>query len=359
MSFSTEYDQISDMRREDDPSLEQGEWVHDLKVADWQGVVDLGQELLQNRTKDLRLSGWLTEALLKTQGFAGLSHGLQLCTALCDTFWVDLYPQAEDDYYDERIGNISWILKQIEKQIKFIPLLNTSDGNLTALAIEVAKHHANSSQHDEDITNDDSLTIEDIKRHVDQTDNQQLLQLYNSVQDVEAALKGFDDLVDEKLEADGPSFGKTNQALEEVKDTVIGFLRQKGLSDTHGNLLAAPDPDDNSSDTIDDSEDEFSVLNSEQLSDGNSAASNGPIQNRRQAIRQLREISAFFKRTEPHSPVAHLAEKAANWGTMSLHDWLRSVVKDESSLAHVEELLGVESVKEQDDDDDYDSSDDD
>lgn len=46
-SFSTEFDQIAEMRREDDPTLDQGEWVTTLKVSEalangyagmWQGT---------------------------------------------------------------------------------------------------------------------------------------------------------------------------------------------------------------------------------------------------------------------------------------------------------------------------------
>jgi type VI secretion system protein ImpA len=39
--------------------------------------------------------------------------------------------------------------------------------------------------------------------------------------------------------------------------------------------------------------------------------------------------------------VAFLADKAARWGEMPLQQWLREVVKDGGSLAHIEELLGV------------------
>jgi len=52
-------------------------------------------------------------------------------------------------------------------------------------------------------------------------------------------------------------------------------------------------------------------------------------------------VAEFFRRTEPHSPVAYLADKAAHWGEQPLHVWLRSVIKDEASFAHIEELLGV------------------
>ena len=68
----------------------------------------------------------------------------------------------------------------------------------------------------------------------------------------------------------------------------------------------------------------------------------GPIQTRKHAIAQLREVADYFRRTEPHSPVAYLAEKAAAWGEQPLHVWLRGVVKDDSAFAHIEELLGLQ-----------------
>ena len=74
---------------------------------------------------------------------------------------------------------------------------------------------------------------------------------------------------------------------------------------------------------------------------------NGPIASRRQALAQLREVAEFFRRTEPHSPVAYLADKAASWGEMPLHVWLKRVIKDETILSQVEELLDVDSGQEQ------------
>jgi type VI secretion system protein ImpA len=48
---------------------------------------------------------------------------------------------------------------------------------------------------------------------------------------------------------------------------------------------------------------------------------------RAQALAQLRLVAGYFREHEPHSPVAYLAERAAQWGEMPLH-----------------ELLGVEAV---------------
>ena len=67
----------------------------------------------------------------------------------------------------------------------------------------------------------------------------------------------------------------------------------------------------------------------------------GAIQTRAEAVAQLRAIARFLRATEPHSPAAYLADKAAQWADMPLHEWLASVVKDDGSLAHIRELLGV------------------
>ena len=50
LSFSLEYDAIQEARRADDPSLEQGEWITDLKSADWPAVARQSSQLLQQRS---------------------------------------------------------------------------------------------------------------------------------------------------------------------------------------------------------------------------------------------------------------------------------------------------------------------
>ena len=62
---------------------------------------------------------------------------------------------------------------------------------------------------------------------------------------------------------------------------------------------------------------------------------------REHALAQLRLVAEFFRHSEPHSPVAYLAEKAANWGDLPLHEWLRAVIKDPAQAAQLDELLGA------------------
>ena len=46
-------------------------------------------------------------------------------------------------------------------------------------------------------------------------------------------------------------------------------------------------------------------------------------------------------KSEPHSPVSYLVQRAVKWGNMPLDSWLQEVIKDEIVLANLRETLGV------------------
>lgn len=69
----------------------------------------------------------------------------------------------------------------------------------------------------------------------------------------------------------------------------------------------------------------------------------GPITNRKVAFERLREVADYLKRTEPHSPVAYLVQRAIKWGDMSLESVLAELVKNNDVRRQVYETLGVKS----------------
>jgi type VI secretion system protein ImpA len=95
LRYTPIYDQIKEARREEEES-EQGEWKFEIKKADYPLVVKLAAEAIATKSKDLQLAAWLTDALLRTEGFGGLKQGLELLRGLVGTFWETLYPQLED-----------------------------------------------------------------------------------------------------------------------------------------------------------------------------------------------------------------------------------------------------------------------
>jgi type VI secretion system protein ImpA len=67
----------------------------------------------------------------------------------------------------------------------------------------------------------------------------------------------------------------------------------------------------------------------------------GPIASRDDAFRRLREAADFLRRTEPHSPVPYLVDRAVSWGEMPFRDVLRDVLKDEKAFKNILETLGM------------------
>jgi len=268
LAFSAEVDSIAQARVYDDPTLDQGEWIAALKEADWPFVASRSAGMIASRSKDMRLAVWLAEAHAKTRGLRGLGEGYALLAGLCEHFWDDMYPVAEDGDYEQRIGNLFWLLSRTPALIK------------------------------EAASKEGAALLPDAEYCL-------------------AALTDLESIVDQRLGADGPGFSAAKDSLQTVIRSVAPI----------GSIQAAPTGRDAAGGAA-------------------TPAATGPLQDRRQALAQLRAVADFFRRTEPHSPVAYLADKAATWGDMPLHVWLRTVIKDPAAIASVEELLDAKPAGE-------------
>ena len=68
----------------------------------------------------------------------------------------------------------------------------------------------------------------------------------------------------------------------------------------------------------------------------------GPIKNRADAFRRLNEVSEYFRKTEPHSPISYSIEKTIKWGDMSLSELMRELVP-EDALRSYGSLTGIKT----------------
>ncbi|MGR5127891.1 type VI secretion system protein TssA [Photobacterium swingsii] len=67
------------------------------------------------------------------------------------------------------------------------------------------------------------------------------------------------------------------------------------------------------------------------------------VQNRDQAFHQMRELAEFFMKTEPHSPVSYLLEKAIRWGYLSLPELMTELLSDQQdTINRVFNLSGLD-----------------
>lgn len=361
MSFSNEFDQIAEMRRADDPSLDQGAWVTALKQADWQGVVRQCSDLLRTRTKDLRLTLWLTEARALSEGHRGLAEGLALCTALCQRHWTEMHPRPEGGDMEERIGNIAWLLQRLVTLAPALPVTHSRKGERFSLRdlaharlqdVKAADGHNTSAGAANGPDGGPPLTVARFRQALSDTPATQLRSTFAAQQDAQAALRRWQAVVDTHLGQDGPSFVAAREALAQVTHELGRLLREVGMApavmdstpdDSATTRAASPQtlaPHGTAHGTADAGHGMAPALGTTGLQEVSIGILRAP-QTRGEALQQLREVAAFFRQTEPHSPVAYLAEKAVKWGDMPLHQWLQEVVKDSNAMGHLNELLGL------------------
>lgn len=341
MTFSSEFDEIQEARRFDDPSLSQGEWVTTVKEADWNAVIRLCRRLLETRSKDLRLAAWMTEAQGKTRGLDGLTSGYELLGQLCELFWGDIHPRADgDDEQEARIGVLDWLVNQTSRLIREIPLTKSAKGAYSSIDRECARTTSRNIELNPDLADElirtAVVTMETFESALKDTPVAYFSDGVQACERLKLAMKRLQQQLDARLGEDAPAF---SQAFDTLGEIAHFFQRHAGYPakpEAHQEPAAdqfdLPEDGERREPRIGDTETE------------SSAGFRGPIRSREQAIHQLAEIARFFRQTEPHSPVAYLADKAARWGSMPLHVWLRTVVKDESALSRMEELLGVEDI---------------
>src|ERR1039457_293060 len=233
-------DQIKEARREE-ADISQGVWQHDVKAADYPLVLKLCKDALGKRGKDLQIAGWLTEALLKLEGFAGLRQGLQLIYRLLDTYWDSVYPQMDDDGDLElRATPLRWVGSQLDSAIRLVPLTKGGHNwyhykeSLTIAKEEDARSDpARQAVRDEAIA-DGKLTPGFFDRVFKAPPATFCKQVYDELGSLLEFVATLEEFCNEKFGDASPEFRPLRVTLEEVHQTARILIKRKALS-------AAPD----------------------------------------------------------------------------------------------------------------------
>jgi type VI secretion system ImpA family protein len=242
LRWTADWDRIKEARRSDD-ALEAGKWAKkEVKTANWRQVRELTYVALRERTKDLQLALWLTEASLRLEGFAGLRDGLLLVRELLVRYWDQgLYPLIEDGPED-RAGPFQWLNEKLKDVIETIPITARSDpGDDYSLLnlIDAREVGSESSWKSGDgYVDDDKKRAYDIKiasGHVSmemvmaaikgtkRADYEQFSSVFRQTYDAFVALEK---VIDEKFGDEVPNMAACRSVLRDVQREVAWILDQ-------------------------------------------------------------------------------------------------------------------------------------
>ena len=311
------YDKIKESRREESQPPP-GMTERDRKVADNPLVIKLTTDALAKRTKDLQLTAWLTEALLKHKGFAGLSDGLSVCNGLVEKYWDTVYPELEDGDAQSRGAPLGFIGTKLDIALKLVPVVEKARYSLLDYQQSREVGYEDQAKTDEakkkraQHIKDSKVTPEAFDSAFEETPKKFYAQAEKDLDGCLQALGQLKESCAPKFVEEGPSFGPLQSALEATRHVVHGFLQKKREKE--------PDP----------VEPTPAQAGAEAGTGFASESGAGPVRvgvlisvetsseppDRIEAIRKIAEAAAFLRRREPKSPASYLMLRGLRWGEL-------------------------------------------
>ena len=354
LSFSNEFHTIKIAKTQDDPLLDQGDWLAEPKQADWHFVEQKSIELLTGKSKDLRLLGWLLEAWSNLYGFEGTAKALELMHRTLNEYWTQLHPEIEEEDLDQRLGLLQGSINHLIPLIKQVAIVNVPAFSLSDYeALLRQKNHL--LKQVESYTDDanSSQILEQFELSLFNTSKSFQYQNYQHFSAILAEWSILKSVLDTLMGLDAPSFAAIDTQLENIHTSLKKLYKTDVFTQP---VMATQTSESSAAATITTQALSFTQhkeqeidMNTVHPSKGFQVQPQNHLANREQAMRVLQEISDYFQANEPHSPVSYMLQKTIKWSQMPLHEWLNQVIKNENPLHNVQELLGVPQANESND----------
>jgi type VI secretion system protein ImpA len=248
LRYAPVYDKIKEARREEDDAP-QGDWQRERKTADWAVVIKLASDSIAEKSKDLQLAAWLTEALLRKDGFNGLLGGLTLIRGLIDQFWDGLYPENEDGDLELRAAPLDWIGNYLENPVKNAPVTKSGLGffkykeSRTVGYEEQANESSAKREVFETAKRDGKITADEFDAAIKATSTPTYEGWVKDLDGCLETLEGLNDVCQQRFADFSPSFSKLRDALDEVRNVVRGIFAKRKEQEAPPPPPAEPEPE--------------------------------------------------------------------------------------------------------------------
>ncbi|MCR4415542.1 MAG: type VI secretion system protein TssA [Thermoguttaceae bacterium] len=315
---------------------EAGEIVDDLgqkkkpSPPEWGKVLDLGLRILTQQSKDMEVAILLTEPLVRKYGFAGLRDGFRLVRELVERYWDTLFPSlSSPEGLLDRVDPLGRLNETTSRGNLVTPILRIpiTAGKTCgpyslwdyrqAVATDAIEDPEKRAQRlEEGVPSLDQFT-----KAVGETPPEFFGGLLEDIEQCLDELGKLGEALEERCgPADAPPVGEIREALANCREKVqeyAGSPSAEGQPAGEGLGAAAA---------------------------GEGAGPGiglGPIRTREQAFQAILRIADFFRRTEPHSPVAYQLERAVRWGRMPLPELLQELIAEDMSRNQTFKLVGI------------------
>jgi type VI secretion system protein ImpA len=315
LRYAPVFDKIKEARRADDDAP-QGEWNFERKTADYALVIKLAGEVLATKSKDLQVAAWLTEAILRKEGFQGLKAGLEFIKGLIENFWDTLYPELDDGDAEMRAAPLEWLGTRMESGLRSVPLTRAGANFLQFKESRVAGYEA---------TADTDAKVE--ARNAAIAEGKMSGEAWDSAvagtpkafyAEMEGTLDGILDVLEilnilgeEKFGDVAPSFSPMRTAVEEIRHTVHSLLQKKREVEPDEGAAPAVSVEEEPARE----EEETPATRSPALHKRTGTLAAEPV-DAEDAFQRVTAVASYLRGSDAASPLPYLLLRGLRWGEL-------------------------------------------
>jgi type VI secretion system protein ImpA len=299
---------------------------------EWRAIRQLAIEALSSQTKDLEIAAWLCEALLRLDGLVGLAAGFRLIAGLTENFWDDFFPAVDEDGLAARLAAVAGLNGVGREGTLIQPLRRTAlflrpdGGPLEFWQYEQSRELAGIADATRRQQRLDAgvVPFETVENEARAADPVPVGALGDRSATAALAWQELGRILDARAGADAPATGQVRDLLEQIREAAERWAPAAAAAAPPVQAPASAE-----------------AAAAEAGTAPSPAAVPGRLATRDDALRLLSEIADFFRRTEPHSPLAYTLQEAVRRGRLTWPELLAEIVPDASSRAAILSSLGI------------------
>lgn len=301
----------------------------------WRKVIALAPDILKNQAKDLEVACWYTEALIRRHGFQGLRDGFSLIRQLIEQYWENLYPMPDEEGMETRVAPLAGLNGEGAEGVLIAPIrnVNITEGSSIgpfnfwqyqqALDVQKITDEAQRAAKSDKL----EFSLEDIERAVNESSEQFYVNLRDDLQQSLDEFRKASRMLDGHC---GTHHAPPSSNIITTLENSLGAVKHLGK-----NKLP--------SEVINTGSEETGGATATSTAGG---SAQGALTSRAEAFRKLTEISEFFRKTEPHSPLSYILARAVKWGDMPLNELIMELIPESSARDHFRSLTGIQAENE-------------
>lgn len=313
--------------------------------SEWKQVQTACVDILATQSKDVEVLAWLAEATIRVDGFVGLAEVFDVIDQTLREYWGGIYPLPDEEGISATLFPLTGLNGDngegtLVMPIRMASVITTPAGEIISgwdyiKACDLAQLTDDSKRQRK--IDDGIKTIDQLQQLMQGTDSAQIKTTARAIDACKQNFASIDDFLQDQCGYDSPPTSAIKNVLSTAWDALAAIAR----IDT--SILEDPKPAEEEASELEDDSDKPEVRSSK-------SAQNTVVQfrpeayypsSREEALIMVSRLSAFFRDTEPHSPLSYQMERVERWGRMGLAELMDELLDDDTTRHQFFRLIGL------------------